>query len=420
MRKRFLFQHKDVEEASCLYAPIYDSPPSMELTFDQILSLAEKRFQFHRLLAFEEKQDTIESTKIRTLSLEYDIPLKEASESEGEQIKDKQSFFAFLMVYSENSEKQRMFAEYEARLLFYRLKSSSANPNQIDDFFWPDLSLKELIIKAKDFDRYNIPFELVFDKIDVRTVELDDGIAKLTPEHVYQIMQNHYLNHLISKFEKIEFADEKFINYLRSEFNRLINVNEEVFLTLDNYEHLCHRSAPPCIYRILDSLKKSSQLSVKGRFELCMFLKGLGFDYFSQYTFWKKHFFNPKSPDLFDQQIVPSLKYIYCIDGNKKKYQPHSCVALIGQDNPENPYQVQGCPFRYMMRAELKMYLKKMGRAIKNEVINKLVEQVPEHPQIACKMFFDGKFPDNPLEYAGMMHPIQYFKESEMRYTNSN
>ena len=90
-------------------------------------------------------------------------------------------------------------------------------------------------------------------------------------------------------------------------------------------------------------------------------------------------------------------------------------MALIGQDNPENPYQIQGCPFRYMMRAELKMYLKKMGRNVTNNIINELVQQVPEHPQVACRMFFDGCFPNNTYPYAGISHPIQYFKESETR-----
>ncbi|EAX93444.1 Eukaryotic-type DNA primase, large subunit family protein [Trichomonas vaginalis G3] len=415
MKRRFLFQHKEIEETASLYAPTYETIPSMQLSFEEILSIAEKRFQFHRLLEFEESQETVEFSKIRSLSLEYDIPLKEASETDGEQTKDQISFFSLLMIYTETEEQQTKLADYESRLFFYRLKLSYSSPKQIPDFFWPSKELKDQIINSQKDDYYCVPFEQIFDQIDVRTIDVENGIAKLTTDHVYQIVQKNFNDFLVKKLHSAEFSNLDFISYLRSEFKRVTKSEDDQILTLDNYEELCHRSAPPCIYRILDSLKKSSQLSVKGRFELCMFLKGLGFDYFSQYIFWKKHFFSPKNPDLFDKQIVPSLKYIYCIDGNKKKYQPHSCIALIGQDNPENPYQVQGCPFRYMMRAELKMYIKKMGRKIKNEVISKICEQVPEHPQIACKLFFDGMFEEDPLDYAGMSHPIQFFKEAETR-----
>ena len=150
-----------------------------QLSFEEILSIAEKRFQFHRLLEFEESQETVEFSKIRSLSLEYDIPLKEASETDGEQTKDQISFFSLLMIYTETEEQQTKLADYESRLFFYRLKLSYASPKQIPDFFWPSKELKDQIINSQKDDYYCVPFEQIFDQIDVRTIDVENGIAKL-------------------------------------------------------------------------------------------------------------------------------------------------------------------------------------------------------------------------------------------------
>lgn len=411
---------KDAIDDECTFTPTYQDVPKSELSFERILTLAEKRYQFHRLLEFEEKQDVVEYSRIRTLSIEYDIPIKSSSVNKNDQNLDEQSFFSLFLVCSRDAEQRNFFARCEARLFYYRLKLSYAPIKSIPEFFWLDKEKRELIISSKTGTEecaFSVPFYEVISLVrSPEQLEIQEGNAFLTCEQVYQILETYFKEIVLGYFEKRKITDSKFVAYLISEFDRETNDNDiEKILTLDNYEELCKRSAPPCIYRIIESLNKSSQLSVKGRFELCMFFKFLGFDYFSQYTYWKTHFFNPKNPDMFEKQIVPSLRYIYCLDGNKKRYQPHSCIALIGQDNPETPYQIQGCPFRYMMRAELKMYLKKMARGVKNDVINTLVEQVPEHPQIACKMFFDGCFPNQEIEYAGISHPIQYFKESESR-----
>jgi DNA primase large subunit len=416
---------KDVDDCECSYTPTYECVPNAELSFEEILSFAEKRYQFHRLLEFEEKHETVEYSRIRTLSIEYDVPIKASSINKNDQILDEQSFYSLFLVCSRDEKEKEFFARCEARLLYYRLKLSYAPIKSIPEFFWLDREKRKLIINSRTGTEeyaFPVPFEEVIDEVKYpETLEIQAGMAVLSCEQVYQILQGYFEKIVLGYFERRKTTDSRFVEYLVSEFLRETNDNDiEKILTLENYEELCKRSAPPCIYRIIESLNKSSQLSVKGRFELCMFFKFLGLDYFSQYIYWKTHFFNPRNPDMFEKQIVPSLRYIYCIDGNKKRYQPHSCLALIGQDNPETPYQIQGCPFRYMMRAELKMYLKKMARSVKNDVINSLVEQVPEHPQIACKMFFDGCFPDRNLNYAGVSHPIQYFKESEARINNKH
>jgi hypothetical protein len=103
------------------------------------------------------------------------------------------------------------------------------------------------------------------------------------------------------------------------------------------------------------------------------------------------------------------------MDAHGKDYSPHCCVTMIMRECPKNVYQVQGCPFRYMAKSELKMYLRKMGRGARKEDIEAIGAKVPDHPQVACRLFFDAIFPDEHLDGAGITHPVEFFIESERR-----
>jgi hypothetical protein len=56
-----------------------------------------------------------------------------------------------------------------------------------------------------------------------------------------------------------------------------------------------------------------------------------------------------------------------------------------------------------------------MGRGVKKEDIEIIGMKVPEHPQIACRLFFGARFPNEKLENAGISHPAEFFIESERR-----
>ena len=166
------------------------------------------------------------------------------------------------------------------------------------------------------------------------------------------------------------------------------------------------RSFPPCMYRIYESLKKSKILTFKAHFELALFLKGCGLDYNSQSVFWKI----AKDPNLVN------LKSVFGIGGAGKDYCPHSCVTMITREYPKNIYQTQGCPFRYMAKSEMKIYLKKINNAPRVSDLDLIISKVPDHPQVACRLFFDSIHKDSPFEKTGIAHPVEYFIQSEKRF----
>jgi hypothetical protein len=157
------------------------------------------------------------------------------------------------------------------------------------------------------------------------------------------------------------------------------------------------------MFRILDILKKSKTLTFKAQFELSLFLKGLGLDYYDQCDFWK------------DFVCHLNMTSVYGMDDHGKDYSPHCCVTMIMRECPKSIYQMQGCPFRYMARAEMKMYLRKMDRGLRKDDIDAIAGKVPDHPQVACRLFFDAMFPNEQLVNAGLSHPVEFFIESERR-----
>jgi DNA primase large subunit len=156
-------------------------------------------------------------------------------------------------------------------------------------------------------------------------------------------------------------------------------------------------------------------VSYKGRFELCLFLKAAGFDYFSQYRFWKDLNGDPESVWYFETKIVTCLKELYGLEDPEQDYSAHRCSTLIYKDRPKKATQVHGCPFSVLPKPELKVYLKAMRRKIKHAEIEDLANYLPENPQFACLKFFNGQFHDSPLHPQKFNHPVDLLIESEAR-----
>ena len=230
-KKNFSFSmKKDAIDDECTFTPTYQDVPKSELSFERILTLAEKRYQFHRLLEFEEKQDVVEYSRIRTLSIEYDIPIKSSSVNKNDQNLDEQSFFSLFLVCSRDAEQRNFFARCEARLFYYRLKLSYAPIKSIPEFFWLDKEKRELIISSKTGTEecaFSVPFYEVISLVrSPEQLEIQEGNAFLTCEQVYQILETYFKEIVLGYFEKRKITDSKFVAYLISEFDRETNDND--------------------------------------------------------------------------------------------------------------------------------------------------------------------------------------------------
>jgi DNA primase large subunit len=136
---------------------------------------------------------------------------------------------------------------------------------------------------------------------------------------------------------------ETLVRSLAAELRRL--ARPDPVLTLDSLEEQCARSFPPCMHHIVASLTRSQLVSFKTRFQLSLFMKGLGLDYFAQYAFWKEKLWTLREQWHFESQVVLGLKQIYSLDEAEEDYSPHRCFMIINHDCPGNPQTVQGGPF---------------------------------------------------------------------------
>jgi DNA primase large subunit len=205
---------------------------------------------------------------------------------------------------------------------------------------------------------------------------------------------------------------------LAAELNKLCHSTS--VLGLDNLDELACRSFPPCMARVLAALRRDHWATFKGRFELALFMKALGLDYFAQHNFWKAALrrATPEDEWHFQSQVVLVLRQMYGLDDAEDDYAPHRCVCIVNHDAPPKKTMVQGCPFAALPKAELKVFLKTLRRGVAHADIEELTQFVPDRPAAACVAFFNGTFGDVPFKGDAFERPVDYFNESEWRMRN--
>lgn len=404
------------------YIPTYEKPPSNALDFQQILFLAQKRNTFHRRVEFESHQNPLDFMSIRALSVDFGIPFKRFSINSVEVATDHASFFSLFLMSLYNDETMERFVSDEERLFYYRLRTSAVSITQIDSYFWPSNEIQNYIISSHtndDPDYIKIPFEKALLFFDPTELIIKNGIAFINNEAIYHMVCNTYKNKLMHLMKT--FPVDNFKTLIESLNEEKVKVEDQAkgILTLENLDEKCEKSFPPCMYRILKSVTKSHYATFKGRFELSLYMKSLGMDYYQQYDFWKSNLFRANDVWHFESQIVLLLKQIYGLDEAEEDYSPQKCVTIINHDKPSSTKMIQSCPFSCMQKAELKIFLKKMRRGVKHADIDELAINAQNNPHEACRTFFNKKFIELPINDADFEKPANYFNESEKRLSSS-
>lgn len=409
------------------YTPTYENPPIQLIDFQQVLFFAQKRKTFHKRIEFEGSQGSLDFMSIRALSVDFGIPFKQFSIDSVEISTDNASFYSLFLMSLYSEESKAAFLNDEVRLFYYRLKTSAVSPSQIDSYFWPSIEIRNLILSQfppinfptkstiKNEEIIEIPFEKAFEIFEPTELLIKNGKAYINYENIYQLACQTYRSTLQNKMKTFPIHDyQSLIDSLNEEFRKVDSPKGN--LTLDNLFEKCEASFPPCMYRTFKSITSTNYATFKGRFELSLFMKALGMSYYQQFEFWKAALFKSERDKWhFESQIVQLLKEIYGIDEAENEFSPHKCVTIINHDNPSHNRMIQGCPFACLSKADLKTFLKKMRRGVKHSDIDELAIDADKHPQEACKLFFNKKFIDLPLNDIEM--PPIYFNESEKRLT---
>ena len=400
------------------FTPTYADPPEHPLNFDQILTLAQRRREFHRHLEFESQEGLLDYQQIRALSVDFGIPFRRFATNQLEMETDKASFFSLMIACMTSEESMMQFCRYEERLFYYRLKFTGVSAAQINAFFWPSEEVRNIVLLSRDSEEevFKLPFEKALMIMDPSEAEMNDGIVTLSMENIYHIVCKCFRCKILENMTKQANQLQHYnvlAESLVAEMEKLDH--PKFFLTVPEIDKYAAQSFPPCMYRILETVKKYHYITFKGRFELCLFLKALGLDYFGQREFWKTMIFKPEDAWYFESQVIVVLKQIYGLDEAEDDYAPHRCITMINHDRPFDDGQAQGCPFSFMSKASLKILLKSMRRGAKHSDIEELTKYIPENPTKACTEFFNAKFTNLPLRDKLIERPVDYFFESNTR-----
>ena len=409
------FSFDKIKPISSCYVPAYDHTPNIEIQYNNIISYAIKRMQFLEKLECETKNDVLNYNAIRNIGIEYGFPFVRLKTNDYEVVYDQISFYSLLTIAAgfslEQNESNHFIKKWikkEKTLLYYRLKFSNLSVSEIDDSFWLDKELRNQIILSESNDLYKLNFEKSLQFFNVSNIELKDGFLILDTNKIYEIITYFFGKHIENLIHRL-LKKNRFspaILSLGNDYAQLTKMKKEALLTLQNFNEVFKRSFPPCMHRIFEALKKNGILTFKANFELALFLKGCGLDYESQQKFWK---LGTKFQPLNLNSIYGSINYL-------KDYSSHSCHAMITRECPTKIFHVQGCPFRYMSKPEIKVMLKKINRKTSYKDIEDIVKECPDHPQHACKMFFDSIHPQKPMNKVEISHPVAYFVQSEKRF----
>jgi hypothetical protein len=402
------------------YIPTYRLAPSDPLPFDVILDLAQRRSEFHRHLAFHMQEGTLDYEQICALSFSFAVPLKRFTSNAGEIETDVCSFFALMLASLDTDHARKVFAEGEERLCYCRMAFSGVSATQIPDYLWLNLELRDQLLGGarmnEDDEVFFLPMEQALMIVDPWELELVDGTARWSLDGLYKLVSGWFGKKILGNMGGYEVpGQETLAKSLAAELERLARPISG--LTLENLPEKSARSFPPCMLRILASLKNSLFLSFKARTDLFLFLQALGFDYIAQYRFWKGYISTDQEQTHFEEQIVIELKQMYGLDDPEEDYAPQSCVSVVNHASRKKLKSVQGCPFCVKWNPNLKCSLAGLYEAGQETDIESLSQFMPARAQQACVAFFNARFPARPFRETSFEKPVDFFYQSELRFS---
>lgn len=101
------------------------------------------------------------------------------------------------------------------------------------------------------------------------------------------------------------------------------------------------RPFPPCMRNKFEELSRLAHLRYADRFELNLFLKGVGLTVNETLMFWRKGVFPQGKMKAYQGEHTYAIRHHYGLEGAMKDYTPHNCETLQKDDEGRQ----RSCPF---------------------------------------------------------------------------
>jgi DNA primase large subunit len=371
---------------------------------------------------------------------------------------DNASHYILRLAYSRTAALRKWFVEKEEVLFRHRFNSAgrearSASMGGVQAigeegfesiaadlqavFCWrdvgPDAHLpdhdKEKVLYFKDTPEQwthicKVPFEQVADLVRYRRVFLQGGWAYVLSSDTASVAATAFRERL--QHGLAVCCENLHTNVCDDEAERLAPLlfglplfdqcavfGPDTALALKDLPAAMTASAPLCMRRAVGVLKDQHHLKHGGRWQLGMFLKGIGVRMDDALALWADEFRKGgTTAEQFDKEYSYNIKHQYGQAGSRNDYRSQSCRKVIGA-GPDSTCAT-GCPFKTCGSNELKRMLQQMH--VPPAVVTQAVgDAEKQNYQVACSQVYKGLHGKELVDNV-VTHPNQYFQESRKQH----
>ncbi|XP_044766467.1 probable DNA primase large subunit [Coccinella septempunctata] len=184
---------------------------------------------------------------------------------------------------------------------------------------------------------------------------------------------------------------------------------------------------PLCMKNLFHTLRKNHRLGHNERFDLSLFLKGIGLSLNDSLKFWQGEYSQQHSScskcshtwQNNETKYVYSIRHLYGLEGSRKNYCIRSCNHF--QSSGLGINSEGGCPFVHYDDDNLRSVLKKNLPGMDDDVEIIIFER-KENATVACKLYGEcilKKLKYNlSLENKDVENPLQFFSLLKGRKPN--
>ena len=438
---------KKQESRNGYHLELYDKEPDLDLSINDVVSLAIYRSKFHKEI--NDLENSIDrQANIATIMNSYKLPISsilvqlhpndfqskvfpKLTKQPNDKIElDQWSFFSYLLVSLRTDETQRKFVQIESQVFNSRMKNFlngiNNQPNKVFILPEPLNSITPINIMNyfdKNTQEFSFPFYEIFPFINVVTCKLQNGkvaVKLVDLDSFLTSLFTMYLNKKIASYRAKKIHESSLVKVLIRLFdeetgNFQVKQRKDYSKVMLDEIPTVSRSFPPCMRNMYETLKRNHKLKHLGRLHFGLFVKGIGLTMDESLKFWRTEMLKAITSDEFDKQYAYNIRYNYGKEGSCKNRLPYTCAGISREGAPASG-EAHGCPFKYMSPPQLEDLMKLINPQITQSTMNIILEKARMNPGIACATCFNGLHPKHEFDETGVSHPNVYFSESEERF----
>ena len=270
-----------------------------------------------------------------------------------------------------------------------------------------DYYLNKGNIYIPESDLQNL-FKLIFEQ------SLEKTINKIKIKSK-NIANDRRIREIINSFENAKQ------NMLREEAEKLQKEmpNDEKLKTMNDIDIVSEKCFPLCMNLIERHINQYSHLTHFGRLQYTLFLKGAGLPVDEALKFFQKKYEKKTPLDKFEKEYAYNIRHSYGLEGKRVSYTPYTCEKIINMNGPMGR-ECHGCPFKTYSTDNLRKILNTCNLS-PVDIEEIIIKKKNNEYQLACRKYFEGKFPKRTNEGEGIgIHPNRYFSSAMKIIKNEN